>query len=170
ASGQNDVAWQRFCRAGPIAYLPLTPNLSSLVWTTSTEHAQQLLSLTKEEFVDELNHSMPRYEIVYLIRVMEKCPRGIHHIFVVVCGARPFGGVCAQTDVLARLGLRLVGEPAVDTTSVLNDINNKIASLLLHLCPLLVGGRPWLLEAMDRVDIFSEIVLYRDCVEHSCKE
>ncbi|XP_032804006.1 ubiquinone biosynthesis monooxygenase COQ6, mitochondrial isoform X2 [Petromyzon marinus] len=52
---ENNVAWQRFLPTGPIAMLPLSERLSSLVWSTSHEHAKELLAAGHEEFVDAVN-------------------------------------------------------------------------------------------------------------------
>ncbi|XP_060118223.1 ubiquinone biosynthesis monooxygenase COQ6, mitochondrial [Heteronotia binoei] len=51
----NNVAWQRFLPSGPIALLPLSDTASSLVWSTSHEHAVQLQSMDEESFVDSIN-------------------------------------------------------------------------------------------------------------------
>ncbi|XP_074766030.1 ubiquinone biosynthesis monooxygenase COQ6, mitochondrial isoform X3 [Athene noctua] len=51
----NNVAWQRFLPTGPIALLPLSDTASSLVWSTSHEHASELLSMDEESFVDSIN-------------------------------------------------------------------------------------------------------------------
>uniref|UniRef100_A0A2I2Y6I3 Ubiquinone biosynthesis monooxygenase COQ6, mitochondrial n=1 Tax=Gorilla gorilla gorilla TaxID=9595 RepID=A0A2I2Y6I3_GORGO len=52
---ENNVAWQRFLPSGPIALLPLSDTLSSLVWSTSHEHAAELVSMDEEKFVDAVN-------------------------------------------------------------------------------------------------------------------
>ncbi|XP_074091842.1 ubiquinone biosynthesis monooxygenase COQ6, mitochondrial isoform X2 [Macrotis lagotis] len=52
---ENNVAWQRFLPSGPIALLPLSDTLSSLVWSTSHEHAAELVSMEEENFLDAIN-------------------------------------------------------------------------------------------------------------------
>ncbi|XP_021565273.1 ubiquinone biosynthesis monooxygenase COQ6, mitochondrial isoform X2 [Carlito syrichta] len=56
---ENNVAWQRFLPSGPIAVLPLSDSLSSLVWSTSHEHAAELVSMDEEKFVDAINSAFP---------------------------------------------------------------------------------------------------------------
>lgn len=53
----NTVAWQRFLPTGPVALLPLTDNLSSLVWTTNVEHAKELVKMDPDDFVNSLNEA-----------------------------------------------------------------------------------------------------------------
>ncbi|XP_053488753.1 ubiquinone biosynthesis monooxygenase COQ6, mitochondrial isoform X2 [Ictalurus furcatus] len=54
---ENNVAWQRFLPTGPIAMLPLSDTQSSLVWSTSHHHAEDLLQMDEESFVDAINNA-----------------------------------------------------------------------------------------------------------------
>jgi len=48
------VAFERFTDSGPIAFLPMTENRYSVVWTCQRDDAQRVLNLTDEEFISEL--------------------------------------------------------------------------------------------------------------------
>lgn len=53
----NVTAWQRFLPTGPIALLPLSDNLSSMVWSTSVDEAKRLLQLDENAFVAAVNEA-----------------------------------------------------------------------------------------------------------------
>ncbi|KAJ0406414.1 hypothetical protein P43SY_007022 [Pythium insidiosum] len=54
----NHTAWQRFFPTGPLALLPMRDGYSSIVWSCSQEMAQELTSLSPEEFVERLNEAL----------------------------------------------------------------------------------------------------------------
>eukprot|EP01100_Stratorugosa_tubuloviscum_P015825 TRINITY_DN950_c0_g1_i1.p1 TRINITY_DN950_c0_g1~~TRINITY_DN950_c0_g1_i1.p1 ORF type:complete len:470 (-),score=208.24 TRINITY_DN950_c0_g1_i1:27-1436(-) len=56
-ANENNIAWQRFLSTGPLALLPLFDNYSSIVWSTTPIHAEKLLALSNNRFIDELNKS-----------------------------------------------------------------------------------------------------------------
>ena len=52
----QNTAWQRFLADGPLAFLPLKDSHQcSIVWTLKNDDADRLLSLSDDEFIDELN-------------------------------------------------------------------------------------------------------------------
>ncbi|NOZ52054.1 MAG: UbiH/UbiF/VisC/COQ6 family ubiquinone biosynthesis hydroxylase [Gammaproteobacteria bacterium] len=46
----QETAWQRFMPTGPLAFLPLSNGYSSIVWSTTPEHAQALLKMATQDF------------------------------------------------------------------------------------------------------------------------
>jgi 2-octaprenyl-6-methoxyphenol hydroxylase len=57
----NHQAYERFTPQGVIALLPVREKEFGVVWSTTTEHAQQLLALTADEYLAELQKNMRQY-------------------------------------------------------------------------------------------------------------
>ena len=50
----NNVAYERFTETGPLAFLPMTQNRCSVVWTVSPEQADYLYALDESDFTAQL--------------------------------------------------------------------------------------------------------------------
>ncbi len=50
----NNVAYERFTDTGPLAFLPMSQNRCSVVWTLSPEQAEALKALDKTDFLQQL--------------------------------------------------------------------------------------------------------------------
>lgn len=64
----RETAWQWFRADGVLAWLPLPGNLTSIVWSTPTEHARELLALDPAEFCERVaaagNYQLGGLELV----------------------------------------------------------------------------------------------------------
>ena len=54
AMPHRNTAWQRFLPDGPLAFLPLANGASSIVWSTTPEHAARLCALEADAFCFEV--------------------------------------------------------------------------------------------------------------------
>ena len=54
----QDTAWQRFLPTGPLAFLPLTDNYSSIVWSADETRADELLALDDDAFKQQLQEAL----------------------------------------------------------------------------------------------------------------
>lgn len=50
----NNVAYERFTRSGPLAILPVNDPECSVVWTRSNEEAEDLMSISEQDFASRL--------------------------------------------------------------------------------------------------------------------
>lgn len=50
----RNTAWQRFLPEGPLAFLPLPEDLSSIVWTTTPDRGRHLMQAPEGRFLEEL--------------------------------------------------------------------------------------------------------------------
>lgn len=69
--GHANTAWQRFLDNGPLALLPLWDDICSIVWSTTPEHAQQLINADEQAFRHELGAASE----LRLGRILETGPR-----------------------------------------------------------------------------------------------
>ena len=53
--GHNDIAFQRFLPTGPLAMLPMTGGLCSIVWSTENSEAERLMAMNHDSFLEALN-------------------------------------------------------------------------------------------------------------------
>lgn len=52
----HGMAYQRFLSTGPLAVLPMSSGLTSIVWSAENREAQRLIAMDDASFLHELNH------------------------------------------------------------------------------------------------------------------
>lgn len=77
--GPNTTAYQRFLPTGPIAFLPISPTVSSLVWSTRPHIAPALIGSGPEVLASMINAAfrLPELSLRYLYdRIIEAHSKG----------------------------------------------------------------------------------------------
>ncbi len=123
------VAWERFCRSGPLALLPLAPDRLSLVYTVSDQDLERVLALDDTAFMAEIGRLS-----------------GLGAAFHEVTGRQAFPLVARSADTGWRGRVVLIGNAARTLHPVAGQGFNlalrDCLSLAELLCELAPGADP----------------------------
>ena len=75
----RETAWQRFLPDGPLAFLPLANGASSIVWSTTPEHAAQLRALDDDAFGFEVADAF-EWKLGAVGAAGARAAFGLHHL------------------------------------------------------------------------------------------
>jgi 2-octaprenyl-6-methoxyphenol hydroxylase len=127
----DNVAYERFTDSGPLAFLPMTENRCSVVWTLKPEQAEYLYALDEDDFLQQLQQRFG-----YRLGQMKKTgARHIYPLFLQSATQMVFGRVAiignaahsvhpvaGQGFNLALRDIALLSELIVDANKADGDI------------------------------------------------
>lgn len=117
------TAWQRFQPSGPLAFLPLSDDSCSIVWTLPSDRADYYLSRTDDDFkialADALDHKLGKIEEVSQRATFPL--RGSQANDLVKPRIALVGDAAHTIHPLAGQGVNLGLKDAVELAQVLND-------------------------------------------------
>ena len=125
------IAWQRFLPTGPLAFLPLANRYSSIVWSTTRDHAQRLVNEDDDVFLEMLSEAFDHK----LGRVEATSPRASFPLrggqaeAYVVSRIALVGDAAHSIHPLAGQGVNLGFKDAATLTDVLLKARHDIGSL-----------------------------------------
>lgn len=131
-AGANDTAWQRFLPTGPVALLPLTDTLSSLVWSTTVDEAKKLVKLEPHEFIDALNEAY--YKQYRQDELVKAAMQGVESILGTTLGGGAqypprVTGVIEKSRAAFPLGFGHVSQYVTHGAAIIGDAAHRIHPL-----------------------------------------
>jgi len=130
----NNVAYERFTDSGPLAFLPMTQNRCSVVWTLSPEQADTLYALDDADFLEQLQQRFG-YRLGRIKKVgkrhiyplfLQSATRMVHgRVAVIGNAAHSVHPVAGQGFNLALRDVALLSELIVDHRRAGTDIGSR---------------------------------------------
>lgn len=139
----NNVAYERFTDTGPLAFLPMTENRCSVVWTLSPEQAEYLYALDEADFLQQLQqrfgYRLGRFKKVGARHIyplfLQSASQMVHgRVAVIGNAAHSVHPVAGQGFNLALRDIALLSELVVDTRRTSSDIGQQ--AMLQHYASL----------------------------------
>ncbi len=131
----NNVAYERFTDSGPLAFLPMTENRCSVVWTLSPEQAEYLYALDEADFLQQLQqrfgYRLGQFKKVGARHIyplfLQSASQMVHgRVAVIGNAAHSVHPVAGQGFNLALRDIALLSELIVETCRAGEDIGQQV--------------------------------------------